>query len=207
MSDKDRTIMKSAIVLPNGVDLDRYQPSPDPPEARRILFIGSFAHKPNAMAIEFFVNEVLPALPNVTLHIIAGTNHDSFPIAANLNQPGIELEGFVSDVRPAYRRATVVIAPLTASAGTNIKILEAMAMGKAIVSTPAGVNGLDLIPGQHFLLTQTANEMATAIEHLFADTAARATLETNARAHVEAAYDWNMIAAHQAQLYRELMTS
>ncbi|HXA49033.1 MAG TPA: glycosyltransferase, partial [Candidatus Acidoferrum sp.] len=207
MSDKDRTMLKSAIVLPNGVDLDRYQPSPEPPDVRRILFIGSFAHKPNVMAIEFFVNEVLPGLPEVTLHIIAGANHESFPIAANLNRPGIELEGFVSDVRPAYRRAAAVIAPLTASAGTNIKILEAMAMGKAIVSTPAGVNGLDLIPGQHFLLTPTAAEMAAAIEHLFADPSARTNLETNARAHVEAVYDWNGIAARQTRLYRELMTS
>jgi GT2 family glycosyltransferase/glycosyltransferase involved in cell wall biosynthesis len=205
MSEKDRAMVKSAIVLPNGVDLDRFQPSTDPPESRRILFIGSFAHKPNVMAIEFFVNEVLPSLTDVKLHIIAGANHESFPIAADLNRPEIELEGFVSDVRPAYRRATIVVAPLTASAGTNIKVLEAMAMGKAIVSTTAGVNGLDLIPGQHFLLTPTAAEMAKAIERLFADPAARTELEINARAHADAAYDWNAIAARQAKLYRELL--
>jgi glycosyltransferase involved in cell wall biosynthesis len=192
-------------VLPNGVDLDRYQPSPDPPEPRRILFIGSFAHKPNVLAIEFFVNEVLPLLRDVTLHIVAGINHESFPVAADLNRPEIELEGFVSDVRPAYRRATIVVAPLTASAGTNIKVLEAMAMGKAVVSTPAGVNGLDLIAGEHFLMAATAAEMAKAVEHLFADAGVRRRLQISARAHVEAAYGWNTIAARQAQLYRELL--
>jgi GT2 family glycosyltransferase/glycosyltransferase involved in cell wall biosynthesis len=205
MSEKDRAMMNSAIVLPNGVDLDRYQPSPDPPEPRRILFIGSFAHKPNVMAIEFFVNEVLPLLREVRLHIIAGANHEGFAVGADLNRPQIELEGFVSDVRPAYRRAMVVVAPLTASAGTNIKVLEAMAMGKAIVSTSAGVNGLDLIAGEHFLLAATAPEMAKAIERLFADADVRGMLEASARAHAAAAYDWNTIASRQATLYRELL--
>ena len=65
-------------------------------------------------------------------------------VSGYLDRPGIVVEGFVADVRPAYQRAAVVVAPLVASAGTNIKILEAMAMGKAMVSTPAGVNGLDL---------------------------------------------------------------
>ena len=92
---------------------------------------------------------------------------------ADLTQPGIELEGFVSDVRPAYRRATLVIAPLVASAGTNIKVLEAMAMGKAMVSTAAGVNGLDLSAGEDFVLVKTAEEMAAAIERLLSDAAAR----------------------------------
>ena len=76
-----------------------------------------------------------------TLHVIAGARHEYYleyfrgRVSLNLPQPGIELEGFVSDVRSAYARATIVLAPLTASAGTNIKVLEAMAMGKAIVST------------------------------------------------------------------------
>ncbi len=90
-----------------------------------------------------------------------GARHEYFleryrdRVALNPDQPGIEIEGFVADVRPAYERAAVVVAPLVASAGTNIKILEAMAMGKAIVSTPAGVNGLDLSAGEDFILAQT----------------------------------------------------
>ena len=150
--------------LANGVDLERFRPgrAPDP---RRILFIGSFAHPPNVLAMEFFVHEVWPLLRDVTLHIIAGARHEQYAVGADLAQPGIELEGFVADVRPAYQRATLVVAPLVASAGTNIKVLEAMAMGKAVVSTPAGVNGLDLTPGEDFVLVQTAQEMAAAIEN------------------------------------------
>ncbi len=174
------------------------------PDPRRLLFIGSFAHRPNVMAIEFFVNQVLPLLRDVTLHIIAGAHRKRFPVAANLDQPAIEIEGFVADVRPAYQRAAVVIAPLTASAGTNIKVLEAMAMGKAIVSTVAGVNGLDVTPGEHFLLTHTAQEMAQGIESLLRDPNARRALEAAARTRAEAAYGWDAIAAAQSRLYRDL---
>jgi glycosyltransferase involved in cell wall biosynthesis len=206
MSEQDRRMVTGAraVTLANGVDLDRFRPAATAPDARRLLFIGSFAHRPNAMAVEFFLGEVWPRLREVTLHIIAGARHERFPVAADLTQSGVALEGFVADVRPAYARATLVIAPLVASAGTNIKVLEAMAMGKAVIATPAGVNGLDLTAGEDFLLVKTAEEMAGAIEELFSDSSARERIERAARARVERDYDWNAIARAQAELYREL---
>jgi GT2 family glycosyltransferase/glycosyltransferase involved in cell wall biosynthesis len=208
MSEQDRRIVTStpAVTLANGVDLQRFRPFPNTvTDPRRILFIGSFAHRPNVMAVEFFLNQVWPLLNRATLHIIAGTRHEQYPVAADLAQPGIELEGFVADVRPAYRQAALVIAPLVASAGTNIKVLEAMAMGKAVVSTPAGVNGLDLTPGEDFLLVHTAAEMAAAVEDLLAAPAIRARIETAARSRVERDYNWDAIARAQSALYRELL--
>jgi GT2 family glycosyltransferase/glycosyltransferase involved in cell wall biosynthesis len=213
MSEKDRAVVSGtrAITLPNGVDFDRFQPSPRPPEPGRLLFIGSFAHLPNLLATEFFLNQVWPHLQGATLHIIAGARHDyhlaraADRVKLKLNQPGVELEGFVSDVRPAYERAAVVVAPLVASAGTNIKILEAMAMGKAIVSTPAGVNGLDLVPGDDFVLAKTAAEMADAIGELLSDLSRRRRFETAARRRAEDDYGWDQIAYRQALLYRKLL--
>jgi len=206
MSEKDRGMVEGAraVILPNGVDLERFRPSGQAPEPRRLLFIGSFAHLPNRLAVEFFLKEVWPRIKDATLHIIAGANHERWPLESGLAQPGIELEGFVEDVRPAYERAGLVIAPLTASAGTNIKILEAMAMGKAVVSTPAGVNGLDLTPGADFVLVDSGTEMAEAIESLLTDSAARTRIERNGRARVERDYGWDSIARRQAALYREL---
>ncbi len=207
MSEQDRRIVTStpAVTLANGVDLDRFRPTASAvPDPRRILFIGSFAHRPNVMAVEFFLREVWPLLHGAELHIIAGTRHEQYPVDADLAQPGIQLEGFVADVRPAYQSAALVVAPLVASAGTNIKVLEAMAMGKAVVSTPAGVNGLDLTPGEDFLLVHTAKEMAAAIETLLASPADRARIETAARARVERDYSWDAIARAQSALYREL---
>jgi glycosyltransferase involved in cell wall biosynthesis len=206
MSEKDRRAVAgaTAVALPNGVDLERFQPAATTPEARRLLFIGSFAHRPNVMAVEFFVNQVWRRLKDVTLHIIAGARHEQYAVDADLTQRGIEVEGFVSDVRPAYLGATLVIAPLVASAGTNIKVLEAMAMGKATVSTAAGVNGLDLAAGEDFVLVNTAGEMADAIERLLSDGRERARIELSARARVERDYSWDAIAAAQSAMYRSL---
>lgn len=222
MSEKDRSLIATtansaarAIALPNGVDLDRFQPSCREPDPGRLLFIGSFAHLPNLLAAEFFLNQVWPLLigkiPDSTLHVIAGHRHEyhlarfADRVKLELKQPGLELEDFVSDVRPAYHRAALVIAPLPASAGTNIKILEAMAMGKAVVSTPAGVNGLDLTAERDFVLVKTADQMAKAICYLLSDPETRKRLETAARQRVEHAYDWDQIAGRQAALYRELL--
>ena len=213
MSEKDRLAVSGAraITLPNGVDLERFRPSGRQPEPRRLLFIGSFAHLPNLLAAEFFLNQVWPLLSDAQLHIVAGARPEFYleryrdRVTLNLSQPGIDLEGFVADVRPAYERAAVVVAPLIASAGTNIKILEAMAMGKAVVSTPAGVNGLDLAPGEDFILAPTAAAMAQAIEGLLAEPLHRERLGAAARRRVEREFGWDRIARRQAELYRELM--
>ena len=209
MSEKDRAMISGAhaIVLPNGVDLERFYSAACEPEPRRLLFIGSFAHLPNLMAAEFFLSQVWPLLRGATLHIIAGARHEYFlahysqRVKVNLSQAGVEVEGFVQDVRPAYRRAAVVVAPLVASAGTNIKILEAMAMGRAIVSTPAGVNGLDLTPSEDFVLVKSAAEMAQAIESLLEDSALRNRIEAAARRRVERDYGWDEIARRQGELW------
>src|ERR1035441_8545496 len=89
------------------------------------------SYRPNVLAVEFFLQQVWPLLHDATLHIIAGARHQRYAVAANLAQPGITMEGFVADVRPAYQRAALVVAPLVASAGTNIKALEPMGMGQA----------------------------------------------------------------------------
>ena len=219
MSESDRKLAMShgisaakVACLANGVDLERFQPSAQPPEPRRLLFIGSFAHLPNVLALDFFLREVWPSLVplGATLHVIAGSRHRYFldryrdRVRLDLAQPGIEVEDFVADVRPAYQRAAIVVAPLVASAGTNIKIMEAMAMGKAIVSTPAGIHGLDLEPGRDVLVAKTPEEMARAIAGLFADPAQREALERAARRTVERDFDWDTIAEQQKELYESL---
>jgi glycosyltransferase involved in cell wall biosynthesis len=143
------------------------------------------------------------------LHVIGGARHGYYldyfrdRISLDLNQPGIEIEGFVADVRGAYNRAAIVLAPLTASAGTNIKVLEAMAMGKAIVSTSAGVNGIDITPNHDFLLSESASQMAEQISALAADSALRKSIERNAR-QTAVLYDWRAIGDRQRALYQSL---
>jgi glycosyltransferase involved in cell wall biosynthesis/GT2 family glycosyltransferase len=213
MSERDRrTVGEGAVVLANGVDLERFQPSADAAEPNRILFIGSFNHLPNILALDWFLRAVWPRLQaKATLHVIAGSRHEYYldfykdKVTPELNVAGVEIEGFVADVRPAYRRAALVIAPLLASAGTNIKVMEAMAMGKAIVSTPAGVNGLDLAAGADFSLAESPEEFAKAVDTLLADPAMRHAMEVTARRTVEARFSWERIAEEQSKLYERLM--
>ncbi|MEP7365601.1 MAG: glycosyltransferase [Acidobacteriota bacterium] len=211
MSDKDarKVGAANAVVLPNGVDLERFAPGGDEAEEKRLLFIGSFAHLPNVLALEWFLREVWPRLQGYTLHIIAGKRPEYFldlfrdRVQLALDQPGIELEAFVSDPRPAYRRASVVIAPLLASAGTNIKIMEAMAMGKAVVSTAGGVNGLDDLL-EFVSIADTGEAFAAAIVEL-EDRQLCRSRERAARERVSALYGWRAIGERQKALYQSLM--
>lgn len=216
MSERDRAAIKGAVTIPNGVDLQRFRPTGMPPEPARLLFIGSFAHLPNLLALDFFLREVWPGLSlyQPVLHVIAGAKHRCHferwrdRLSFSPEDPRLQLEDFVADVRPAYARATVVIAPLLASAGTNIKIMEAMAMGKAIVSTTAGINGLDeLRPGHDLIVEDDPKNIGAEIGRLFRDPAARQRLEENTRAAAERAYDWDSIAQKQRELYRELISA
>jgi len=213
MSEKDRRLVSAgarAVTLENGVDLERFRPPAAEPEPNRLLFIGSFAHLPNVLALEFFVKQVWPLLDRLEpmLHVIAGMRHEYFlefykdRATVDLRAPRIELEGFVADVRPAYWRAAIVIAPLMASAGTNIKILEAMAMGKAIVSTPAGINGLDLEPGGDIVVAESAAEMASAIRELIENPLRRRELSRRARETASLRFNWDAIALRRGALWR-----
>ncbi len=213
MSEKDRLAVHGAravACLPNGVDCGRFQPTEVEPEPRRLLLVGSFAHLPNLLALEYFLRAVWPLLrPGFTLHVIGGIRHDYYldffkdRVSLDLEQPGIELEGFVSDVRAAYQRAAIVLAPLTASAGTNIKVLEAMAMGKAVVSTPAGVNGLSVTSDDDVVITHSGDEMARRIDEIAGDPALRSRIERNAR-QTALRFDWASIATGQQSLYDRL---
>lgn len=218
MSEKDRAMVEGArhvLALPNGVDLERFQPSARESEPGRVLFIGSFAHLPNLMALRWFLDEAWSAVHAAggVLHIIAGARPDHFRdlyrdrVTVDLEQPGLEVEGFVADVRPAYERAAVVIAPLLASAGTNIKIMEAMAMGKAVVSTEAGVNGLELEAGTDYVLARTGEEMAGSIIELLRRPERRKALARQARRTVERRFDWRVIGELQARHYGNLISN
>ncbi len=213
MSKKDAELLGPAIptvVLENGVDLDRFQPAPETP-GQRLLFIGSFRHFPNIAAYRFFTGEVWPLLrdkfPQMSVTVVCGADHLTYWRAfADTPEPAAEerirMLGFISDVRSLYVECNLVIVPTTVSAGTNVKVLEAMAMQRAVVSTPSGCAGLGLLHGHSVWEADTAEAFAAGVATLIADPERRDQIARAARDHALRNFDWRAIGERQRELFR-----
>jgi glycosyltransferase involved in cell wall biosynthesis len=210
MSQHDRGVAiahgaprSTTAVIPNGVDLLRFRPEPPSVNSPSILFVGSFRHMPNLLAFEALRQTIMPAvwreIPDCRLHVIAGPDHERAAILAGKRSlfeadDRIAIRGFVEDVRPAYRECTAVAVPLPVSAGTNIKLIEAMACGRAVVSTPVGCQGLELTDGLELSIREAGPEFAAALVNLLRDRAYRERMAAEARMAAERRFGWNAIA-------------
>jgi polysaccharide biosynthesis protein PslH len=205
------------FAVPNGVDTGRFVPGPEPEGVAEILYVGSFRHLPNILGFEKLRVEVMPRawqrLPDVRLRVVAGPEHERFWRAfggsrQQLNfDPRIEVHGFVEDLRPLYARASVVAVPLEVSAGTNIKVLEAMACGKAVVTTPPGCGGLGLVDGHDGVIRPDWPSFTDSLIQLLSDAPLRQRLGKHARRTAEERFSWTAIAGSAQQSYRALLTA
>jgi len=214
MSEKDAGLLGKGIVLENGVDLERFRPSPEV-DGERLLFIGSFRHFPNIAAYRFFTEQVWPLLrdkfPRMTVKVVCGPDYLTYWRAfADSPEPRreerVELLGYVADVRPLYDETNLVLVPTTVSAGTNVKVLEAMAMQRAVVSTPSGCAGLGLLHGNSVWEADSAEAFAAGIATLVKDPERRRAIAEAARAHAVRKFDWNAIAERQRELLRGVVS-
>lgn len=209
MSKKDAAVVgKRAVVIDNGVDFDRFQAEPERP-GQRLLFIGSFRHFPNVAAYHFFTERVWPLLrdrfPEMTVTVVAGPDYLTYWRAfADSPEPmpdaRVRLLGFVADVRPLYVETNLVLVPTTVSAGTNVKALEAMAMQRAMVSTPSGCAGLNLLHGQSVWETEEPAAFAAGIATLILDPGRREQIARTAYDHARRNFDWRAIGKRQIDL-------
>ncbi len=215
MSEQDRALVggTNIAVIPNGVDLDRFAPEIERP-GERLLFIGSFRHFPNIVAYRFFAEQVWPILREksaaITLTVVAGPDPLLYwrahtGLLAIPHDDRIRLLEFVADVRPLYVEANLAIVPTLESAGTNLKVLEAMAMDRAVVSTASGCAGLGLERGVNVWIADEPRDFAAAIERLLADSDLRRRIAAGGRIHAERNYGWRQIGVRQRALLRELM--
>lgn len=196
-------------VLPPGIDLDAYRPSDKKPEEGRVIFTGAMDYFPNVSAVEFFCSEVWPqvreAIPRADFYIV-GQRPEAGVLKWDGRQ-GVTVTGRVEDVRPYLEEASVYVVPLRSGGGVRLKILEAMAMGKAIVSTPIGAEGLAVRDGENILLRQDASSMAAAVVELLTDADLRRKYETAARAFAERHGGWEKIVDRLEAIYRECVTA
>jgi sugar transferase (PEP-CTERM/EpsH1 system associated) len=211
VSDADAEALRRLVpgldpsVVPNGIDTRRYHPEAVETRSREnsLVFTGTMDFRPNVDAVLWFVKEALPLIqaeiPDVHFYIVGQRPHRRLdPLKDN---PRVTLTGFVEDVRPYIANAELYVAPLRMGGGTRLKLLEAMAMGKAIVATRLGAEGYPVTDGHELVLADTATEFSEGVVSLLQSPKRRAALGRTARAFVEQRYDWRAIVPLVEEAY------
>ena len=194
-------------LVPNGVDTAALRPLPEAAAGKRLIFVGHLRYPPNIDAVRFLARNILPVLrariPEVRLTVVGEGAPRVFGEFSGRDD--IDLVGRVPSPLPFYRDAHVAVVPLRAGGGTRLKILEAMALGRPVVSTPLGCEGLAVENGKHLLVANGAEDFAAAVARLLTDRALATRLTLQARALVERDYDWTPIAERLLRVYDELL--
>ena len=211
VSDADKADFERLVpgarfeVIPNGVDVDAFVPSTG--QARDgIVFVGGMSWFPNADALDFFAEDILSLVRARDEHVkVTWVGRAKPEVIASYAKRGIELTGHVDDIRPFVGSAACYVVPLRIGGGTRLKILDAWAMGKAVVSTSVGCEGLDAVDGQNILIRDEPAAFAAAVTTVLRDSGLRASLERNARATAEQKYSWKVIGEKMRRVYGEVL--
>jgi sugar transferase (PEP-CTERM/EpsH1 system associated) len=210
VSDADTAVFakgvdrKKLTTIPTGVDIRYFQPMPGE-EPNSIVFTGSMDWMPNSDGISYFVAEILPAIrkrrPQATLWVV-GRNADRKILAMAKTDSGIRVTGRVEDIRPYIARGAVYVVPLRVGSGTRLKIFEAMAMGRAVVSTTIGAEGLPVTSGVDIVLADQPQSFADAVCRLMDSDEERKRIGNAARRLVEEKYSWESVAEQVQNILR-----
>lgn len=195
-------------LLPNGVDpaywsREAAYPRPDMPASDNLVFDGSMDFRPNVDAVTWFASEVWPLIraerPGARFFIVG--RNPSPAVLALRNTPGIIVTGAVDDPRGWVAGATVYVVPMRMGGGVRLKVLQAMAMRCAIVSTPMGAEGINVQHGREMLIHPSASDFAQAALSLLADKERRTTLGNAARELAVSRYSWNRLLPMLDRVY------
>ncbi|HSD72089.1 MAG TPA: glycosyltransferase family 4 protein, partial [Thermoanaerobaculia bacterium] len=191
------------VVVPNGVDLERYSYRAEPASEEVVFYVGDLTWPPHAQGMAWFRREVWPlvarARPEARVEVVGRG-------ATAGNDGRFTFFGEGDDTRPHWARAAVAVVPLLAAAGTRLKILEAAACGVPVVSTSVGAEGLDFRDGAEIRIADRAHDFAAAVSYLLADPGVRRRQATAARAKVEERYGWRSIGRTFAGELRRRLT-
>jgi glycosyltransferase involved in cell wall biosynthesis len=195
-------------VIPIGVDTSELAPGPEPAGTPRLLFTGTLDYIPNVNGIRWFIEEVWSqirdACPEAELDIVG--RDPVTDVRALDRRPGVNVVGPVPSMAPYFDRAHAVVVPIQEGTGVRVKIVEAMAAGRAIVSTSLGWEGLPHIePGRHLLVADAPDAFAASAASLLADAGLRRRLASEARAAAEHYYDWRRLGDEYEELLRAVI--
>jgi glycosyltransferase involved in cell wall biosynthesis len=186
-------------VIPTGVDVDYFRPAPEMEQPNTLVFTGSMDWMPNEDGIFYFAERILPLIRNEipeTVLWVVGRKPSSRLLKLADRDPRVKVTGTVPDIRPHIAKASVYVVPLLVGGGTRLKIFEAMAMSKAVVSTSIGAEGLPVVSGQNILLADEPQEFARQVVALLRNSARRNDLGRCARMLVEQNHSWNSIGKY-----------
>lgn len=187
---------EQVIVTPNGVDTEYNHPGIAQPAEGILTYNGSITYDANRDAVQYFMTEIMPrvrqAYSGARLRV---TGRYSGVDLTEIGGNDVEFTGYVDDIRPIVAGSWATVIPLRMGGGTRLKVLEAMALGTPVVSTPKGVEGLDLQAGVDYLVGRDPQEFAEAVAGLLQSPEARARLSVGAAEVVRRKYEWSGIGA------------
>ena len=208
VSERDASVLRAGhprrrvSVVENGFHAAGVTPLAEPHEGNNLVFVGNMLYAPNADAVIYFAEEVLP--------IVCRTVHDARFLVVGASppeqlqpsaRPNVVVTGGVDDVVPYYEQSRVAVVPLRAGGGTRLKILEAMALGRAVVTTSKGCEGLDVRHREHVMIADSTADFARGVVELLQRPDLRQALARNARHLVETRYDWSIINEKLSAFY------
>jgi polysaccharide biosynthesis protein PslH len=198
---------RAVWTIPNGVDKSIQPVETKQQSTAKLLFIGNFSHLPNVDGILYFLNFIFPLIKAREPHIhvdIIGPNPPR-EVRQWATQAGIDVHGYVHDLRPAFENSSISICPIRIGSGSRTKILEALCYGHPIVTTSVGCAGLALQHGEHYLIADDPQTFAGSVYKLIHSPTLRASLARRGRETVVERYDWELSAKRLDALYRSVV--
>jgi sugar transferase (PEP-CTERM/EpsH1 system associated) len=204
---KEYSPARDVELIPNGVDTEFYSLAPAPPEDHSVVFTALMNYPPNIDAVVWFCDEILPILrskhPEVCFKIVGDKPGPS--VLALAQRRGVQVTGRVPDVRPYLSESLALVVPLRSGGGTRLKILEAMAMGRPVVSTHQGAEGLEVTDGVDILLADTPEQFAQCVCALILEPQLGKRLGAAGRHLAETKYDWRICLNRLKDFYRVVL--
>lgn len=210
-SERDISIFNKSVpntpkyLIPNGVDPNYFKPFTAPPKPHSMVFVGMMKYVPNYDGMNYFLDEIFPKIldryPDATITIIGKNPPESLAQRAGKN---IIITGFVEDTRPYIRDASVYVVPLRMGGGTRLKILEALAMKKPIVTTSIGCEGIDVVNRESAMISDTPQGFADAVIELFSKEELCKKITETGYSLMNDNYRWESIGMQMSKAYEEI---
>jgi glycosyltransferase involved in cell wall biosynthesis len=213
VSETDKMILKELcpkgnfIVCENGVNLEDFKPGAEEVESSTIFWIGGFGYSPNNAGVEFFLNNIYPLIKKEAKDVklvLVGDDVPKWLRQLSKRDSSVKIMGYVEDPLPLMQKATAFIVPILSGGGTRLKIIEAMAAGKAIVTTTVGAEGIEGQNYIHYITADEPKQFAKSVLKILGDKEFRENLESNGRKLAVEKYDWQIIVDKIDHAYQQI---